>query len=75
MTDATTVLADDVRITYHATVLAGVHVGEQAMVGAGAVLTRDAKPWHLYLGVPAKPTRVKPNAPPEFSDPPSPQAT
>ncbi|MDH3291979.1 MAG: acyltransferase [Gemmatimonadota bacterium] len=64
VTDATTVLGDGVRITYHATVLAGVHVGEQAMVGAGAVLTRDAKPWHLYLGVPAKPVRVKPNAPP-----------
>ncbi len=64
VTNATTVLGDGVRITYHATVLAGVHVGEQAMVGAGAVLTRDAKPWHLYLGVPAKPVRVKPNAPP-----------
>ncbi len=64
VTNATTVLADGVRITYHATVLAGVHVGEQAMVGAGAVLTRDAKPWHLYLGVPAKPVRIKPNAPP-----------
>jgi acetyltransferase-like isoleucine patch superfamily enzyme len=65
VTDATTVLGDGVRITYHATVLAGVHVGEEAMVGAGAVLTRDARPWHLYLGVPAKPVRVKPNAPPE----------
>jgi acetyltransferase-like isoleucine patch superfamily enzyme len=64
VTAATTALRDGVRITYHATVLAGVHVGEQAMVGAGAVLTRDAKPWHLYLGVPAKSVRVKPNAPP-----------
>lgn len=64
VTDATTVLGDGVRIAYHATVLAGVHIGEQAMVGAGAVLTRDAKPWHLYLGVPAKSVRVKPNAPP-----------
>jgi acetyltransferase-like isoleucine patch superfamily enzyme len=64
VTDATTELGNGVRITYHATVLAGVHVGEEAMVGAGAVLTKDAKPWHLYLGVPAKPVRVKPNAPP-----------
>ncbi|NIM48291.1 MAG: acetyltransferase [Gemmatimonadales bacterium] len=68
VTDAVTVLGDGVRITYHATVLAGVHVGEQAIVGAGAVLTRDAKPWHLYLGVPAKAVRIKPNAPPEISD-------
>lgn len=65
VTDATTVLGNGVRIAYHATVLAGVHVGEEAMAGAGAVLTRDARPWHLYLGVPAKPVRVKPNAPPE----------
>jgi acetyltransferase-like isoleucine patch superfamily enzyme len=49
-------------------VLAGVHVGTQAMVGAGAVLTKDARPWHLYLGVPAKPVRIKPNAPPEITD-------
>ena len=67
VTDAAVVLEDGVRITYHATVLAGVHVGEQAIVGAGAVLTKDAKPWHLYLGVPAKPVRVKPNAPPEIT--------
>lgn len=67
VTDAEVVLEDGVRITYHATVLAGVHVGEQAIVGAGAVLTKDAKPWHLYLGVPAKPVRVKPNAPPEIT--------
>ena len=74
VTDAQVVLEDGVRITYHATVLAGVHVGEQAIVGAGAVLTKDAKPWHLYLGVPAKPVRVKPNAPPEItgsSEPPA----
>ena len=66
VTDATTILGDGVRIAYHATVLAGVHVGEEAMVGAGAVLTKDARPWHLYLGVPGKPVRVKPNAPPEI---------
>ncbi len=67
VTNAQVVLEDGVRITYHATVLAGVHVGEQAIVGAGAVLTKDAKPWHLYLGVPAKPVRLKPNAPPEIT--------
>jgi acetyltransferase-like isoleucine patch superfamily enzyme len=66
VTNAVTTLGDDVRITYNATVLAGVQVGHQAIVGAGAVLTRDAKPWHLYLGVPAKPMRVKPNAPPDI---------
>src|ERR1051326_9163679 len=33
VTDARTVLEDDVRITYHATVLAGVRVARNAMVG------------------------------------------
>lgn len=66
VTDAVTVLEDGVRITYHATVLAGVRVGTEAMVGAGAVVTKDARPWWLHLGVPARPVRPKPNAPPEF---------
>lgn len=65
VTDAAVVLEDGVRITYHATILAGVRVGTNAMVGAGAVLTKDARPWYLYLGVPAKPIRPKPNAPPD----------
>ena len=63
VTNATTVLEDGVRITYHATVLAGVHVGEQAMVGAMAVATKDVRPYHVYVGIPAKSVRVKPNAP------------
>ncbi len=65
VTNAATVLEDGVRITYHATVLAGVRVGEQAMVGAAAVATKDVRPFHVNVGVPAKSVRVKPNAPPE----------
>lgn len=63
VTDATTVLEDGVRITYHATVLAGVQVGQESMVGACAVATRDVRPYHVNLGIPAKSVRVKPNAP------------
>lgn len=63
VTDAVTRLDDGVRITYHATVLAGVHVGEEAMVGAMAVATKDVRPYHVYVGIPAKSVRVKPNAP------------
>jgi acetyltransferase-like isoleucine patch superfamily enzyme len=63
VTDALTRLDDGVRITYHATVLAGVHVAEQAMVGAMAVATKDVRPYHVYVGIPAKSVRVKPNAP------------
>ncbi|HET7583597.1 MAG TPA: acyltransferase [Gemmatimonadaceae bacterium] len=63
VTDARTVLDDGVRITYHATVLAGVHVREQAMVGALAVATKDVRAYHVNVGIPAKSVRVKPNAP------------
>jgi acetyltransferase-like isoleucine patch superfamily enzyme len=65
VTDACTVLDDGVRITYHATVLAGVHVAEQGMVGAMAVATKDVRGYHVYVGIPAKSVRVKPNAPHE----------
>ena len=64
VTDAVTRLDDGVRITYHATVLAGVHVGCNAMVGAVAVATKDVRPYHVNVGIPAKSIRVKPNAPP-----------
>ena len=65
VTDLRTVLEDDVRITYHATVLAGVRVGRNGMVGANALATKDVKPYHVNVGIPAKSIRVKPNAPPE----------
>ena len=63
VTNAVTVLGDGVRITYHATVLAGVHVHEQGMVGAVALATKDVEPYHVNVGIPAKSVRVKPNAP------------
>ncbi len=65
VTNAATVLEDDVRITYHATVLAGVRVNRNAMVGAMAVATKDVRAFHVNVGIPAKSIRVKPNAPPE----------
>jgi acetyltransferase-like isoleucine patch superfamily enzyme len=65
VTNVRTVLEDDVRITYHATVLAGVRVGRNGMVGANAVATKDVRPYHVNVGIPAKSIRVKPNAPPE----------
>ena len=64
VTNVQTVLGDGVRVTYHATILAGVHVGEQGMVGAMAVATKDVRPYHVNVGIPAKSITVKPNAPP-----------
>jgi acetyltransferase-like isoleucine patch superfamily enzyme len=68
VTNAVTRLDDGVRITYHATVLAGVHVHCQGMVGAVAVATKDVRAYHVNVGIPAKSVRVKPNAPQDFHD-------
>ncbi len=38
----------------NATVLAGVRIGEGSVIGAGAVLTKDAAPNGIYFGAPAK---------------------
>jgi acetyltransferase-like isoleucine patch superfamily enzyme len=62
VTNLVTVLEDDVRITYHATVLAGTRVARQGMVGAMALATKDVRPFHVNVGIPAKSIRVKPNA-------------
>ena len=54
-----TTVGDSARITYHATVLAGIRIGEHAMIGTGAVVTRDVEPYHIALGIPAKTVKVK----------------
>jgi acetyltransferase-like isoleucine patch superfamily enzyme len=45
---------DHASIGSNATILAGVTVGEGALVGAGAVLTKDAPPFAIVAGVPAR---------------------
>ncbi|MGQ9510739.1 MAG: acyltransferase [Thermaceae bacterium] len=60
-----TIIGSGVRITYHATVLAGVRIGDDAMVGTGAVVTKDIPPHAIALGIPARPVRhkVRPDCP------------
>jgi galactoside O-acetyltransferase len=69
-----TVLGDGVRVTYHATVLAGVHMADNSMLGAVAVATKDIASGDVALGIPAQPKLRKPppdSAPklPKTSDP------
>ena len=55
-----TVIGAGVRITYHATILAGTHVADDSMVGACSILTRDTEPHWVYVGVPARKVKEKP---------------
>lgn len=54
-----TVLGPRARVTYHATVLAGANVGEDAMVGAMAVATKPVPPSVVSVGIPAKTKKQK----------------
>jgi acetyltransferase-like isoleucine patch superfamily enzyme len=54
------------RVTYHATVLSGVRVGEHGMVGSLGVASKDVAPFHIVGGIPAKPIKVKSIAPEEL---------
>lgn len=38
----------------NATIVCGVTIGEYALIGSGAVVNRDVKPFALMVGVPAK---------------------
>jgi acetyltransferase-like isoleucine patch superfamily enzyme len=53
------------RVTYHATVLSGVKVGEHGMVGSMGVASKDVPPFTVVAGIPAKPIKVKSIAPEE----------
>ena len=53
------------RITYHATVLSGVKVGEHGMVGSMGVASKDVDPFTVVGGIPAKPIKIKSIAPAE----------
>ena len=48
------IVDDDVWIGYGATIMSGVHIGQGAVVAAGAVVTKDVPPYAIVGGVPAK---------------------
>lgn len=48
------IVDDDVWICYGATIMSGVHIGQGAVVAAGAVVTKDVPPYAIVGGVPAK---------------------
>lgn len=48
------ILENDVWIGYRATILSGVHIGQGAIIAAGAVVVNDVPPYAIVGGVPAK---------------------
>jgi maltose O-acetyltransferase len=55
-----TIIEDDARVTYDAMVSAGCRVGENAVVGARAMVQGDVPDHHIAVGMPAKSVRIKP---------------
>ncbi|WP_251862261.1 CatB-related O-acetyltransferase [Clostridium sp. Marseille-Q2269] len=48
------VIGNDVWIGYEAIIMSGVKIGDGAIIGTRAVVTRDVPPYNIVAGVPAK---------------------
>jgi len=49
-----TVIGNDVWIGYNVTIMPGVHVGDGAIIGTNALVTKDVEPYTIVGGNPAK---------------------
>lgn len=49
------IIGNDVWIGSHAMIMQNVNIGDGAIIGAGAVVTKDVKPYTIVGGIPAKP--------------------
>jgi len=58
-TEADIVIGNDVWIGTKAVVLSGITIGDGAIVGAGAVVTKDVPPYTIVGGVPARTIRKR----------------
>lgn len=53
------VIGNDVWIGYEAVIMQGVTIGDGAIIGTRAVVTKDVPPYSIVGGVPAKPIRKR----------------
>lgn len=53
------VIGNDVWIGYEAVILAGVTIGDGAVIGTRAVVTKDVPPYTIVGGIPAKPIKKR----------------
>jgi virginiamycin A acetyltransferase len=54
-----TIIGNDVWIGQNATILAGVHIGDGAIIGANSVVGSDVSPYSIVVGNPAKLVRKR----------------
>lgn len=52
-------IGNDVWIGFEAVIMQGVHIGDGAIIGTRAVVTKDVPPYTIVGGVPAKPIRKR----------------
>ena len=53
------IIGNDVWIGYEAVIMPGVQIGDGAIIGTRAVVTKDVEPYTIVGGVPAKPIRKR----------------
>jgi len=53
------IIGNDVWIGYEAVILAGVTIGDGAIIGTRAVVTKDVPPYTIVGGIPAKPIKKR----------------
>ena len=53
------IIGNDVWIGYEAVIMPGVKIGDGAIIGTRAVVTKDVEPYTIVGGVPAKPIRKR----------------
>lgn len=53
------IIGSDVWVGINTTILPGVRIGNGAVIGAGAVVTRDVPPYAIVAGIPAKVLRYR----------------
>ncbi len=54
-----TAIGDDVWIGFGATIMAGVRIGNGAIVGAGSVVTQDVPDYEIHVGIPNRCVAVR----------------
>jgi virginiamycin A acetyltransferase len=57
--DLSVKIGNDVWMGRNAQIMAGVTIGDGAVIGAGAIVTDNVPPYAIALGVPARPARCR----------------